>query len=78
MLMVCDSFGNSIAPFFMPYYDNVYMVDLRDEYYTRQDAQGGVKEYVRRLGIDDLYVVLSDTNSIGSAYFNRLLPTNID
>jgi hypothetical protein len=78
MLMICDSFGNSIAPFFMPYYDNVYMVDFRDEYYTLQDAQGGVKEYVRRLGIDDLYVVLSDTNSIGSAYFNRLLPANID
>lgn len=78
MLMICDSFGNSIAPFFMPYYDNVYMVDLRDEYYSREAAQGGVKDYIRRLGIDDLYIVLSDTNSIGSAYFNRLLPANIN
>ncbi len=78
MLMICDSFGNSIAPFFMPYYDDVYMVDLRDEYYTRKDAQGGVRDYIRRLGIDDLYIILSDTNSIGSAYFNRLLPENIN
>ena len=78
MLMICDSFGNSIAPFFMPYYDNVYMVDFRDEYYTKQDAQGGVKRYIQSLGVDDLYVILSDTNSIASAYFNRLLPENIE
>ena len=78
MLLICDSFGNSIAPFFMPYYDDVYMVDFRNEYYSRQDAQGGVKEYIRRCGIDDLYLVLSDTNGIDSAYFNALLPENIN
>ena len=77
MLMICDSFGNSIAPFFMPYYDDVYMVDFRDEYYTRQDAQGSVKDYIRRCDIDDLYIVLSDTNSIGSAYLDRLMPENM-
>jgi len=77
MLLVCDSFGNSIAPFFLPYYDSVYMVDFRGEYYTRRDAQGGVREYVRRLGIDDIYIVLSETNGIGSQYLNRLMPENI-
>lgn len=78
MLMICDSFGNSIAPFFMPYYDNVYMVDFRDEYYSKQDAQGGAKRYIRSLNIDDLYVILSDSNSIGSQYFNLLLPENVE
>ncbi|MDP3448271.1 MAG: DHHW family protein [Eubacteriales bacterium] len=77
MLLVCDSFGNSIAPFFMPYYEGVYMVDFRDEYYTREDARGGVKDYVRRLGIDDIYIVLSETNGIGSHYLNNLMPENI-
>ena len=77
MLMICDSFGNSIASFFMPYYDNVYMVDFRDEYYTRQEARGGVKDYIRRCDIDDIYIVLSETNGIGSAYFTRMLPANI-
>ena len=43
MLLVCDSFGNSIAPFFLPYYDDVYMVDFRDDYYNRRDAADGVK-----------------------------------
>ncbi len=78
MLMICDSFGNSIAPFFLPYYDKVYMVDFRGEYYTKLDAGGGVQKYVRSCGIDDIYIVLSDSNSIGSLYFNRLMPENID
>ena len=78
MLLVCDSFGNSIAPFFMPYYDAVYMVDFRDEYYNRSDAADGVKEYVRRLKINDIYIVLSETNGIGSMYLNQFLPGNIN
>ena len=78
MLMVCDSFGNSIAPFFMPYYDDVYLVDFRDEYYTREEARGGVKDYIRRLGIDDIYIVLSESNGIGSLYLNQLMPNNIN
>lgn len=78
MLLVCDSFGNSIAPFFMPYYDNVYMVDFRDDYYSRRDAADGVKEYVRRLGINDIYIVLSESNGIGSMYLDTLMPGNIN
>ncbi len=78
MLLVCDSFGNSIAPFFMPYYDDVYMVDFRDDYYTRRDAADGVKEYVRRLKINDIYIVLSETNGIGSLYLNQYMPGNIN
>ena len=78
MLLVCDSFGNSIAPFFLPYYDDVYMVDFRDDYYNRRDAADGVKQYVRRLDIDDIYIVLSETNGIGSMYLNQYLPGNIN
>ncbi len=78
MLLVCDSFGNSIAPYFMPYYDDVYMVDFRDEYYTRRDAADGVREYVRRLGIHDIYIVLSESNGIGSQYLETLMPGNIN
>lgn len=78
MLLVCDSFGNTIAPFFMPYYDDVYMVDFRDAYYSREDAQAGVKEYIERCDIDDIYVVLSETNGIGTNYVNRLMPSNIN
>lgn len=78
MLLICDSFGNSIAPFFMPYYDDVYMVDFRDAYYSRNAAEAGVKEYIQRCEINDIYIVLSETNGIGSSYINRIMPANID
>jgi len=77
MLMICDSFGNSIAPFFLPYYDDVYMVDFRDEYYTREEARGSVRDYIRRCDINDIYIVLSETNGIGSTYINRMMPANL-
>ena len=78
MLLVCDSFGNSIAPFFLPYYDDVYMVDFREDYYNRRAAADGVKQYVRRLDIDDIYIVLSESNGIGSLYLNQYMPRNIN
>lgn len=78
MLLICDSFGNAIAPFFMPYYDDVYMVDFRDAYYSRADAEAGVREYIQRCGIDDVYIVLSETNGIGTGYIDRIMPINID
>jgi hypothetical protein len=77
MLMVCDSFGNAIAPFLMPYYDSVYMVDFRDEYYSKEAAQGGVAEYIRRCGIQDIYVVLSESEGVGTAFINQLMPANL-
>lgn len=77
MLMVCDSFGNAIAPFLMPYYDSVYMVDFRDEYYSKEAAQGGVAEYIRRCGIQDIYVVLSESEGVGTAFINQLMPENL-
>lgn len=78
MLLVCDSFGNTIAPFFLPYYDGVYLVDFRDAYYSREDAAAGVAEYVERCDIRDVYVILSETNGIGTNYMNRLMPANIN
>ena len=78
MLLVCDSFGNSIAPFFLPYYDGVYLVDFRDAYYSREAAAAGVKEYIRRCNISDIYVVLSEANGIGTNYLDKIMPFNIN
>lgn len=77
LLVICDSFGNALAPFLMPYYDSVYMVDFRGEYYTKEAAQGGVAEYVRRCSITDILVVLSETDGVGTAYVNNLMPENL-
>ena len=53
------------------------MVDFRDEYYTREEARGSVRDYIRRCDINDIYIVLSETNGIGSAYINRMMPANL-
>lgn len=77
LLVICDSFGNALAPFLMPYYDSVYMVDFRNEYYSKEGAQGGVAEYVRRCSITDILVVLSESDGVGTAYVNNLMPENL-
>jgi hypothetical protein len=76
-LVICDSFGNAFAPFLMPYYDSVYMVDFRDSYYTREDAQGSVSDYIRRCGISDIYVVLSESDGIATQFIDQLMPENL-
>ncbi len=76
-LVVCDSFGNAFAPFLMPYYDSVYMVDFRDSYYTREDAQGSVTDYIRRCNISDIYVVLSESDGIATQFVDQLMPENL-
>lgn len=76
-LVICDSFGNAFAPFLMPYYDSVYMVDFRDSYYTREDAQGSVTDYIRRCGISDIYVVLSESDGIATQFVEQLMPENL-
>ncbi len=78
MLMICDSFGNSIAPFLLPYYDNVYMVDFRDNYYSRERARVGVRDSVRILGISDIFIILSESDGIASPFVNLLMPLNIN
>lgn len=76
-LVVCDSFGNAFAPFLMPYYDSVYMVDFRDSYYTREDAQGSVTDYIQKCGISDIYVVLSESDGIATQFVDQLMPENL-
>ena len=47
------------------------------KHYTREEARGSVRDYIRRCDINDIYIVLSETNGIGSAYINRMMPANI-
>ncbi|MEG1523683.1 MAG: DHHW family protein [Clostridia bacterium] len=76
-LVICDSFGNVVAPFLAPYYDGVYMVDFRDNYYTRAAAGGSAADYIKRMQISDVFIVLSDSNSVDSYYMKTLLPENL-
>jgi hypothetical protein len=52
MLLICDSFGNAIAPFFMPYYDDVYMVDF---------AMRTIRGRMRRRAFGNIFSAVAST-----------------
>lgn len=65
-LLISDSFGNVFLPYLLPYYGEVHMTDLRDDYYDEKEAGGTFAELLRYHGADDVYVVLSTANGINS------------
>ena len=65
-LVICDSFGNAFTPYLLPYYDEVYMTDLRSGYYSKKEAGGNVAELMAYYQVDDVYIILSTANSINS------------
>lgn len=67
-LVVTDSFGNCFAPYLLPYYDEVHMVDLRKGYFSEEDAGASVGEYMQKYGIDDVYVVLCTASGLQYNY----------
>lgn len=65
-LLISDSFGNVFLPYLLPYYGEVHMTDLRDDYYDEDDAGGTFAELMAYHDVDDVYVVLSTANGINS------------
>jgi hypothetical protein len=65
-LLISDSFGNVFLPYLLPYYGEVHMTDLREDYYNEKDAGGTFAELLRYHEVDDVYVVLSTANGINS------------
>ena len=72
-LLISDSFGNCFAPFLVPYYDEVHMVDLRKGNFTQEAAGYSVGEYMDYYGIDDVYVVLSTASGLNYNYTQQYL-----
>jgi len=65
-LLISDSFGNVFLPYLLPYYSEVHMTDLRDDYYDEKEAGGTFAELMRYHQPDDVYVVLSTANGLNS------------
>ena len=72
-LVVADSFGNCFAPFLLPYYDEVHMVDLRKGNFSIEEAGGSVSDYMDYYGIDDVYVVLSTASGLNYNFTQQYL-----
>jgi len=72
-LLISDSFGNCFAPFLVPYYDQVCMVDLRKGNFTSEAAGYSLGEYMEYYGVDDVYVVLSTASGLNYNYTQEYL-----
>ena len=67
-LVICDSFGLAFVAFVAPYYDNVCMADLREDYNFVTGGGASLREYIRYYDIDDVYFIVSRGCGINSAY----------
>ena len=72
-LVIADSFGNCFAPFLLPYYDEVHMVDLRKGNFSIDEAGGTVGDYMDYYGVDDVYVVLSTASGLNYNFTQKYL-----
>ncbi|MBR3502995.1 MAG: hypothetical protein IKO07_01975 [Clostridia bacterium] len=72
-LVIADSFGNCFAPYLLPYYDEVHMVDLRKGNFSIEEAGGSVGDYMSLYGVDDVYVVLSTASGLNYNFTQKYL-----
>ncbi len=77
-MVVIDSFGNAFTPYLFPYYDEVYILDLRPAYYSSYTAGASVREYIEYYSIDDAYIMLSTSSSMNSGYMLNYLLKYLD
>ncbi len=61
-LVIGDSFCNAFLPYLLPYYDEVHKVDAR--YYEPADNGGTMAQLLEQYGIDDVFIVLSESNGV--------------
>ena len=64
-LVICDSFGNALAPYLFPYYDEVHMCDFRPDNFDEAQAGGKIGVLIEYFGIDDVYIITSEANGLG-------------
>ena len=73
-LVICDSFGNALTPYLLPYYDEVHMCDFRVNYYDKAAAGGSIGENIAYHGIDDVYIITSTANGLRKDNSLKYLP----
>ena len=72
-LVICDSFGNCFAPYLLPYYSEVHMVDLRQGNFSVEEAGGAMADFIDYYGIQDVYVILSAASGLNYNYTQQYL-----
>jgi hypothetical protein len=65
-IVIGDCFSRTLATFLLPYYDEVHFTDVRFEIFKKEDLGTSVSDMMRRNGIDDIYMVFSESHSVNS------------
>ena len=62
LLVIKDSFGNAIIPFFLPHYEEIYIMDSR--FYNSDFTKMGVPQFVDHYGIQEVAIMnyMEDVN----------------
>lgn len=66
LLVIRDSYFDSMAPFLTPHYSEIYIVDFR---YNRAD----VSQFMEETGIDEVFICYSLANFHQDANFGLVL-----
>lgn len=65
-LVIGDSFANAFCLYLTPYYDEVHMTDVRYNEFSFSSAGGTIAELMEYHDIDDVYIIMSDANSVNA------------
>jgi hypothetical protein len=62
LLIMKDSFGNAIAPFFMPHYEEIYIIDSR--FYSTAHTKMNIPQFIEHHGIQEVAFIhyMEDVN----------------
>jgi len=62
LLIMKDSFGNAIAPFFLPHYEEIYIIDSR--FYSTANTKMNIPQFIEHHGIQEVVFVhyMEDVN----------------
>jgi hypothetical protein len=62
LLIMKDSFGNAIAPFFLPHYEEIYIIDSR--FYSTAHTKMNIPQFIEHHGIQEVVFVqyMEDVN----------------
>lgn len=62
LLIMKDSFGNAIAPFFLPHYEEIYIIDSR--FYSTVHTKMNIPQFIEHHGIQEVVFVhyMEDVN----------------
>jgi len=62
LLIMKDSFGNAIAPFFLPHYEEIYIIDSR--FYSTANTKMNIPQFIEHHGIQEVAFIhyMEDVN----------------